>query len=130
MDSPQESKEATPQDSASVEKESSPKQPKDQAPTSESPYRFPPLDNIGSHFYDNEAGTFWLGVNLRGDPLALPLLCDAAKLPLVQAMLDFRAKEARKASLVHRVKEAASDLKESITEMMGRMKAKSATTLH
>lgn len=83
--------------------------------------KFPPLDNIGSHFYDNEAGTFWVGLNLRGDPLAMPLVLDAAKLPMVQAMIDFRGREAKRQSLITRVKESVGGMKESLEQMMGRV---------
>lgn len=84
-------------------------------------YKFPPLDNIGSHFYDNEAGTFWVGLNLRGDPLAMPLILDAAKLPMVQAMFDFRAREQKRSSIITRVKESVGGMKESLDKMMGRV---------
>lgn len=83
--------------------------------------KFPTLDSLASHFYDNEAGTFWVGLNLRADPIALPLFLDAAKLALLQSSLDFRAREARKQSLIARVKESGADLKEGLEKMMGRL---------
>lgn len=83
--------------------------------------KFPPLDNLGSHFYDNEAGTFWVGLNLRGDVMVLPLLLDGAKMPLIQAALDFRGREARKSSLITRVKETAVGMKEGLAKMLGRV---------
>lgn len=98
------------------------------APAAEAPapnpldgVKFPPLDNLGSHFYDNEAGTFWVGLNLRTDPLALPMVLDAAKLPMLQAMMDFRAREARRSSLITRVKETAVGMKEGLEQMLGRV---------
>lgn len=90
----------------------------------ESELKFPPLDNLGSHFYDNEAGTFWVGLNLRADPMALPFVLDGAKLPLMQALIDFRARQAQKQSLITRVKDTAVGMKEGLEKMFGRLGAK------
>lgn len=88
--------------------------------------KFPALDKLASHFYDNEAGTFWVGLNLRGNVMALPHVLDAAKLPLLDAFIDFQNREARKRSLIARVsgaKDAAFEtVKESLTQMMDRLK--------
>jgi hypothetical protein len=85
--------------------------------------KFPPLDNLGSHFYDNEAGTFWVGLNLRNDPVILAFTMDGAKLPMVQASMDFRGREARRQSLISRVKETAVGMKEGLEKMLGRVGA-------
>lgn len=92
---------------------------KEPAPAPE--VRFPPLDNLGSHFYDNEAGTFWVGLNLKGDPMVLPLVLDGAKLPMMQALIDFRGRQAKKNSLITRVTEKVSGIKESLDQMMSRV---------
>ena len=85
--------------------------------------KFPPLDNLGSHFYDNEAGTFWIGLNLRNDPFVLTLTIDGAKLAMLQASLDFRGREQRKSSLITRVKESVGGMKEGLEKMLGRVGA-------
>lgn len=97
------------------DKEDKPKEPE---------IRFPALDNAGSHFYDNEAGVFWVGLNLKSDPLVLPLILDAAKLPMVQAMIDFKTKEQRKFSLLNSVKNVAGNAQESLERMFGRLASK------
>lgn len=95
--------------------------PKAPEPNPMDAVKFPPLDNLGAHFYDNEAGTFWIGINLRNDPMVNALTLDGVKLPMLQASLDFRAREQRRNSLITRVKESAAGMKESLEQMLGRV---------
>lgn len=67
--------------------------------------KFPPIDKLGSHFYDNEAGTFWLGLKLDNDPTILSAVVDAAKLPMLNALGDFLLRQARKAELMGKPKQ-------------------------
>ena len=103
--------------------------PAQEAPPAEDPLKdvkFPALDKLASHFYDNEAGTFWVGLNLRGNGMALPMVLDAAKLPLLDAFIDFQSREAKRRSLIARVSgksdEVFATVKESLSAMMERLK--------
>lgn len=67
--------------------------------------KFPPIDKLGSHFYDNEAGTFWVGIPLNNDPLVLVAVLDAQKLPMLNALGDFMVRQARRAELMGKPKQ-------------------------
>lgn len=103
-----------------------------QAKTEATLKNLPDLDNVASSLYDNERGVWWLGVNLKeqtANEVSLPALMDQAKPALLNALMDWRAREKRKSRILVRATASVESALQSAKDKAALLKSKVAGLL-